>query len=40
MLAAKEDLLYDGHDRGVIKYRCSFNTRYYGKITRSWGNNK
>jgi hypothetical protein len=32
-LAAKEILLYGGHDRGVTKYGFSFNTRSHGEIT-------
>jgi hypothetical protein len=32
-LTAKEVPLYYGCDRGITKYRCSFNTKSYGKIT-------
>jgi hypothetical protein len=33
VLTAKEVSLYGGRDRGVTKYRCSFNLRFHGKIT-------
>ena len=33
MFAAKEVPLCGGRDRGVAKYRCSFNTKSHGKIT-------
>jgi len=33
ILAAKKVLLYGGRDKGVAKYRCSFNTMSHEKIT-------
>jgi len=35
MLAAKEVSLYGGHNREVVKYGFSFNTRSHGEITSS-----
>ena len=32
-LIVKEVTLYGGHDGGVTKYGCSFNTRSHRKIT-------
>jgi len=32
-LVVKEVTLCGGHDGGVIKYECSFNTRSHRKIT-------
>jgi hypothetical protein len=32
MLTAKEVLLCGGRDKGVVKYRYSFNSRSHGKI--------
>jgi hypothetical protein len=33
ILAAKFFSLYGGRDKGVAKYRCSFNTMSHEKIT-------
>jgi len=33
MLAAKEVSLYDGYNRGVLKYRFFFNIKFLRKIT-------
>jgi len=37
MLAAKEVSLYDGYNRGVLKYRFFFNIKFLRKITSPWG---
>jgi hypothetical protein len=35
-LTIKKVILYGGRDRGVTKYKCSFNPKSYEKITSPW----